>query len=230
MWSVVTLRQLGIAREQISWVIVAAREDGEDEILSLVGVDQAQLRLHLELRRQLSELEYGVIREAWEAWSSEDPRALWRFCERTIDGPHNLPDRVRRLKFRYPAADTGLNQIDKKLLELSATSIPRAAATVVTEYMTRDPADPDVVGDVILLRRLMRLADSRLARPLLEIEGDSAEPLKTRVRLTHTGRDVLEGRANQVDLNGIDEWIGGVHLMAPPGPVWYIHDGVLHLR
>jgi hypothetical protein len=32
------------------------------------------------------------------------------------------------------------------------------------------------------------------------------------VRLTDAGRRVLDGDADQVELNGIDRWIGGVHL------------------
>jgi hypothetical protein len=32
------------------------------------------------------------------------------------------------------------------------------------------------------------------------------------VTITDVGRQVLEGRADHVKLNGIDRWIGGVHL------------------
>ena len=34
----------------------------------------------------------------------------------------------------------------------------------------------------------------------------------TRLRLTDTGARVLAGDADHVTLNGIDRWIGGVHL------------------
>ena len=34
----------------------------------------------------------------------------------------------------------------------------------------------------------------------------------TGVRLTASGANVLAGRADQIRLNGIDRWIGGVHL------------------
>jgi hypothetical protein len=32
------------------------------------------------------------------------------------------------------------------------------------------------------------------------------------VALTGAGRDVLAGRSDHVELNGIDRWMGGVHL------------------
>lgn len=37
------------------------------------------------------------------------------------------------------------------------------------------------------------------------------------VKLTALGRQVLAGEANQAQVNGIDDWIGGVHLCAEKG-------------
>jgi len=47
------------------------------------------------------------------------------------------------------------------------------------------------------------------------------------VALTETGDAVLAGRANAVKLNGIDDWVLGVHLDAAHGSVWYRKDGAL---
>lgn len=41
------------------------------------------------------------------------------------------------------------------------------------------------------------------------------------------GRSVLEGRTNAVELNGIDEWVLGVHLSSERGTVWYQKDGAI---
>jgi hypothetical protein len=37
----------------------------------------------------------------------------------------------------------------------------------------------------------------------------------TRLRLTAAGGRVLRGQADHVALNGIDRWVGGVHLRGP---------------
>jgi hypothetical protein len=37
------------------------------------------------------------------------------------------------------------------------------------------------------------------------------------VSITDAGREVLAGRADAVRLNGLDRWLGGVHLSAPQG-------------
>jgi len=46
----------------------------------------------------------------------------------------------------------------------------------------------------------------------------------TGLRLTDTGAQVLAGTLDHVTLNGIDRWIGGVHLAGPHVP-WRWDDG-----
>jgi hypothetical protein len=59
-----------------------------------------------------------------------------------------------------------------------------------------------------------RLADPGLRLP--RIAQDCFEPrLRGRIaRLTNEGEVVLAGSMNAIELNGIDDWIGGVHLAA----------------
>ena len=69
---------------------------------------------------------------------------------------------------------------------------------------------------------------TRLARapnPLLEAEP-AADPVgpQTRLRLTDIGRRVLDGHDDHVALNGIDRWIGGVHLHGRH-PRWRWNEG-----
>jgi hypothetical protein len=48
------------------------------------------------------------------------------------------------------------------------------------------------------------------------------------LRLTAAGARVLAGEADYVRLNGIDRWLGGVHLVAEPGagtPIWRWNEG-----
>ena len=42
----------------------------------------------------------------------------------------------------------------------------------------------------------------------------SRAKLQTRFRLTETGYQVMRGNVGFVELNGIDLWVGGVHLSA----------------
>lgn len=48
--------------------------------------------------------------------------------------------------------------------------------------------------------------------PLLEADPGLPVAWHTHLRVTHAGRLVLGGRDDHVARNGVDRWIGGVHL------------------
>jgi hypothetical protein len=51
------------------------------------------------------------------------------------------------------------------------------------------------------------------------------DPMRfTEAAITELGQGVLAGEANHVALNGIDEWVGGVHLSARGVSPW-VYDG-----
>jgi hypothetical protein len=55
-----------------------------------------------------------------------------------------------------------------------------------------------------------RLAGARV--PLLALDPPGEVTAATRLRATAAGGRVLRGEADHVALNGIDRWVGGVHL------------------
>ena len=74
----------------------------------------------------------------------------------------------------------------------------------------------------------MRLVAGR--HPLLGLEGvsdfrplSSGEYHRARFTLTADGGNVLAGKSDFIELNGIDLWLGGVHL-APGGKLWRWDD------
>jgi hypothetical protein len=56
------------------------------------------------------------------------------------------------------------------------------------------------------------------------MEGSGKSFGGTRIRLTQAGEAFLSGRSNFVEVNGIDEWVAGVHLDSKAGNVWF-RDG-----
>ena len=65
------------------------------------------------------------------------------------------------------------------------------------------------MGDGSFYRLMADLAHVR--HPLLQI-SDTPQRGLGELTLKKTGRDVIEGRADHIELNGIDRWLGGVHL------------------
>ena len=66
------------------------------------------------------------------------------------------------------------------------------------------------LGDLFGFRILARLAGARV--PLVEADPPGGVGAGTRLRVTEAGRRVLAGQDDHVALNGIDRWVGGVHL------------------
>ena len=65
------------------------------------------------------------------------------------------------------------------------------------------------MGDGSFYRVLRALALAR--HPLIQM-SNVREASLAEITITEAGRYVLEGRADHVELNGIDRWLGGVHL------------------
>jgi hypothetical protein len=67
---------------------------------------------------------------------------------------------------------------------------------------------------------------ARAPAPLLATDPEeSPVDRSTRVQLTDTGARVLAGEADHVQLNGINRWIGGVHLHGHHTTPWRWHEG-----
>jgi len=160
---------------------------------------------------------------AWEAVSAATPQGLVDYCARK---PRKADDPVQTLRAflsRYPAADTGLPLWDRILLESCRAHGPDAAR-VVGHAMAHEPPYPDWPGDDTLFRRLKHMADTALPHPLVRMIGDPGSIRTARVTLTKAGERVLDGAANAIALNGIDDRVGGVRLDSAAGALW-VHEG-----
>ena len=65
------------------------------------------------------------------------------------------------------------------------------------------------MGDWSFYRMMADLSNAR--HPLLQVSERTRDSLGV-VTPTEAGRTVIECRADQIGLNGIDRWLGGVHL------------------
>jgi hypothetical protein len=50
---------------------------------------------------------------------------------------------------------------------------------------------------------------------------------ETEAQLTEAGKDVLAGKLNSVTVNGIDDWVCGMHLDSVAGQIWFQRNGIL---
>jgi hypothetical protein len=101
----------------------------------------------------------------------------------------------------------GLSRTEQQILEIVTAGTTRPPAIFAADRVREERI---FMGDAFFFRHLDRLCGG--AEPLLEKDGG-------KLALTPAGHAVLNCRKDAVLLNGIDRWLGGVHL-APGGSDW----------
>ena len=125
---------------------------------------------------------------------------------------------------RYPDKQTGLNFYQKRLLH-HADKGPNAARIIGYTMGMIEDNELDYAGDEYLFDLLKKLGDEQLPYPAFVLKGDTSTLHSTQAQLTDWGIKYRNGEENFTRLNGIDYWVGGVHLT--PENLWYYSDGRL---
>ncbi|NUP13465.1 MAG: hypothetical protein HOW73_46095 [Polyangiaceae bacterium] len=73
-----------------------------------------------------------------------------------------------------------------------------------------------------LFSRLLSLGSG--PQPAVELSGACTAIRDTGAKLTKAGEEFLAGARSYVQLNGINEWVAGVHLDSSANRVWYRDD------
>jgi hypothetical protein len=185
---------------------------GELEPGQLGGLLAAATRLTAEA------LELGAA--AWAALRAPDPAGLGRIAASRSPELRFLGEAFDRLSREYPSTRDGLSLTERRLL--AATPADGAPAGAVFARLGQREARP-YLADLFAFRIMARLAGGRV--PLLELDPPAGEVTAVaRLRPTEAGRRVLRGEADHVALNGIDRWVGGVHLRGAESP-WRWDEG-----
>jgi hypothetical protein len=157
---------------------------------------------------------------AWAAFRAPTPDGLRTIADTRCGELRFLGEAFDRLSREYPATRDGLSLTERRILAAvadgacdAATAFVRAGARETRPYL----------GDGWCFAMMDRMAHARV--PLLDAEpANRPVDRATGLRLTDTGARVLAGVADHVTLNGIDWWIGGVHLRGR-GVSWRWDDG-----
>lgn len=175
--------------------------------------------LSMMIPKDLQQTNYKIVDFRPENISSY--ASVWRaFCQgdaqQQIQSTQNLklPVSTRfaidHLQHQYPSQSTGLTKWQKTLLENATKRGPEAVRIV--GFSIGESQTPDHHGDIYLFDELLKLGGKNLKAPLLKFTGNTGLMRETQVEVLPLAHDVLRGKSNFVELNGIDTWIGGVHL------------------
>lgn len=205
----------------LSWF---AQQDLGRARLSLICVDQYLGPLHpdqlaalFDTRHQVTRREFKIAQAAWDAFCSPEPTELVELLESDTSALPYLHDALVRHLEQFPALRNGLSRSERHILQLTASGLS---------------GFPELFPAAQKLEEQIWMGDSTFAQYIQHLAGARHPILNTadsRVRLTDFGRDVYESRADHVRANGINRWLGGVHL-CEGSPAWRWDEGARTIR
>jgi hypothetical protein len=156
-------------------------------------------------RQPITDTQIELGSRVWRAFCGDDPTRLVPFTTAASPELPFLAAGLRRFVEDYPSSANGLSRTEEQILRVVSNGpLTRHDAF----RASADLEDAIYMGDLSFFNIVDALASA--PHPLLTEDG--------RIRMTDTGRDVLAARADHVALNGIDRWLGGVHLT--PQRLW----------
>lgn len=185
-----------------------------------------QMKALLEEARPVTSEQLRLANRAWSAFRKPTPEMLHRLLLEDLDALPWLHLAIIRLFEEYPACHNGLSRTARQLLEIAATGetrIDRIFEASQQQELARFMGDASFEQ---IIRQMLRGE-----APLLKNRGEPVTcPFNPRqkLHLTETGRAVLDGEINWLDLQPIDRWIGGVHLTAEN--LWCYDAGHHHIK
>jgi hypothetical protein len=167
-------------------------------------------------RRAVTEQALEEGGRAWRAVTGDDPQGVIALVEAASSSelPH-LDGALARWLQEFPAVENGLSRSERQILTVVLAGHDTLEKCFVA---TQALEEREFLGDAPFLTIARRLADGQ--GPLLSLTSmGGGGLLRWRVEVTRLGRDVMAGEADFVRTNGLDRWMGGVHLSGF-GPSW----------
>ena len=161
----------------------------------------------------------ALATDAWAAFRAPRPDGVRAIVSSRSRELRFLAEAFDRLSREYPSMRDGLSLTERRILAAVADGVT-AAGTAFVRAAARETRP--YLGDTWAFAIMERMAHASV--PLLHSEP-AGRPVdrETSLRMTDVGARVLAGAADHVTLNGIDRWIGGVHLRGDHVP-WRWND------
>ena len=205
-------------------LIVVDSFPGRPDFRGLGELTAHELETLWPLRQAASPETLAFAVEAWDAFRADEPTALAGLARAGSSELPLLAPSLRRLLEELPDASDGLSGTERRALQaITDGARTPAAAFVAAQRLEEAP----FLGDAWFYRTLATVGrgPARLVETADGSELPDAPPLsdaltfsRLPLRLTADGERVLGGRADRVDLLGVDRWIGGTHVT--PENLW----------
>lgn len=197
-------------------LICIDRFPGIEDFRGLGQLTGEQLASLFETRHEVSESELRIASRSWAAYCFTSPQEIARLLDEDTSAMPFLANALRLHLTRFPSVKNGLGRIEQIALELISEGTIGFGRLFVGFEKSHSVYG---MGDVQFWNELKRLGRAR--EPLITMIGpdDSVRGFNSiryhasSFQITDSGRSVLAGQLDFVELNGIDLWLGGVHLI-----------------
>jgi hypothetical protein len=160
------------------------------------------------MRKRVTQSQRSIATETWRAFRAGDPTDLLAISQQNIPEMPFLAAALMRFLEEYPGTTDGLSRTERQVLQAAAAGKRKKQEI----YMESRKQEEVSWGDASVYLRLAWLAAG--ANPAL------IEAPKNEFTITDAGRQLLEGKADWIKLQGgVDRWLGGVHLTGEQ-PQW----------
>lgn len=187
---------------------------GIKDFRGLGQLSPSQMASLFDARRELSGLQFDLAGAAWQAYCAPAPLELQKIINTETSCLPFLKRALLKHLARFPSTVNGLGRVENEALKLINDGYLEFAR-LFDEFGRREPIYG--LGDFQFRNELKRMV--KAPTPLLVVRNDNLDNglasgtyLKAVFELTEKGAEALEGKADFVKLNGIDLWLGGVHL------------------
>jgi hypothetical protein len=194
---------------------------GIENFAGLGQLSPAQLATLLGQRQPITPEQIETGRHAWDLFRADNPEPLQAWQQDGVRALPFLAGALRRHFEDYPSMREGLARTERQML----TAIAEGHDTFAGIFGASQVMEERIyMGDATFWAILKGLANAQ--EPLVHVAetmtagsgGSPVPPAGSAVGLTDAGRAVLAADADHVELNGINRWMGGVHLTA--GHCW----------
>ncbi|OGV37984.1 MAG: hypothetical protein A2X48_07715 [Lentisphaerae bacterium GWF2_49_21] len=176
------------------------------------------LNKYFRARKKVSSEQLNLAKSAWSAFCSPDPRNILKIISRDTSSLPFLGSSLIRHLQQFPSCENGLNRTEKQILE-AVDSGAYSPSSIFKKCQKLE--EPKFMGDAVFWIYLENLINCRY--PLLKLKNCKKfhPPAKfanindfnsQKILITKTGIQVLQSKADWIELKGIDKWLGGVHL------------------
>ena len=187
-----------------------------DEFIS--EISENRLLYYYENRKAVTQSQLIVGQAGWKIFCSDDRLKLQTFIDKDHCELPFLNDALKRFFEDYPNEINGLSRSERQILEILESG-SKTPSEIFLKY--QDYEEARYLGDWSFFHSINNLivqkyplVETTLKKPFQfpPISDDDKRFLSQNLQITETGKKVLTGKLNFIKLNGINKWLGGVHL------------------